>query len=67
MSRQYYMYSYAVTGSGTNVGDSFVAGAQGDLNGDGVLSLFQITGADRQRLRPSTRPPNHPRPCDPEE
>jgi type IV pilus assembly protein PilA len=42
---QYYMYSYSVTGSGSNVGDSFVAAAQGDLNGDGVLSLFQVTGA----------------------
>jgi hypothetical protein len=42
---QYYMYSYAMTGSGSNIGDSFVAGAQGDTNGDGVLSLFQITGA----------------------
>jgi len=42
---QYYMYSYSVTGTGANIGDSFIAGAQGDLNGDGVLSLFQITGA----------------------
>jgi type IV pilus assembly protein PilA len=42
---QYYMYSYSITGSGTNGGDSFTAAAQGDLNGDGVLSLFQITGA----------------------
>jgi type IV pilus assembly protein PilA len=42
---QYYMYSYSATGTGSNIGDSFLAGAQGDLNGDGVLSLFQITGA----------------------
>jgi type IV pilus assembly protein PilA len=42
---QYYMYSYSIAGSGTNSGDSFTAAAQGDLNGDGVLSLFQITGA----------------------
>jgi type IV pilus assembly protein PilA len=42
---QYYVYSYSVTGSGSAVGNSFVAAAQGDLNGDGVLSLFQVTGA----------------------
>ena len=42
---QYYVYSYAMTGVGSNVGDSFTCAAQGDLNGDGVLSLFQITGA----------------------
>jgi type IV pilus assembly protein PilA len=42
---QYYMYSYSVTGSGYNIGDSFTGAAQGDLNGDGVLSLFQLTGA----------------------
>jgi type IV pilus assembly protein PilA len=42
---QYYLYSYSVSGGGSNAGDSFVAAAQGDLNGDGVLSLFQITGS----------------------
>ena len=42
---QYYMYSYTLTGAGTAVGDSYLAAAQGDLNGDGVLSLFSITGA----------------------
>lgn len=42
---QYYMYSYSMTGSGSNPGDSFTAAAQGDLNGDGVLSLFQISGS----------------------
>jgi type IV pilus assembly protein PilA len=42
---QYYMYSYTLTGAGTAVGDSFVAAAQGDLNGDGLLSLFQLNGA----------------------
>jgi type IV pilus assembly protein PilA len=42
---QYYLYSYALSGSGSNAGDSFTAAAQGDLNGDGTLSLFQITGA----------------------
>jgi len=41
---QYYMYSYGVTGSGA-AGNSFTAQAQGDLNGDGVLSLYQISGS----------------------
>jgi type IV pilus assembly protein PilA len=39
---QYYMYSYSAQGS-SSVGDSFTATARGDLNGDGVLSLFQLT------------------------
>jgi type IV pilus assembly protein PilA len=41
---QYYMYSYSAAGSSTP-GSSFTVAAQGDLNGDGVLSLFQVTGA----------------------
>jgi prepilin-type N-terminal cleavage/methylation domain-containing protein len=41
---QYYMYSYQSQGSG-NVGDTFTATANGDLNGDGMLSTFQLTGA----------------------
>jgi type IV pilus assembly protein PilA len=41
---QYYMYSYTVSGT-TNPGDSFTATANGDLNGDGVLSTFSLTGA----------------------
>jgi type IV pilus assembly protein PilA len=42
---QYYMYGYAQTGTttGTN-GDTFTASAQGDLDGDGILSNFQIQG-----------------------
>jgi type IV pilus assembly protein PilA len=44
-SPQYYMYSYSVSGSGLAPGDSFTAVAQGDLDGNGVLSLFQISGA----------------------
>jgi type IV pilus assembly protein PilA len=42
---QYYMYSYSISGSGSNTGDSFTAAAQGDLDGNGVLSLFQVSGA----------------------
>jgi type IV pilus assembly protein PilA len=41
---QYYMYGYSLTGAGSTVGNSFAATAQGDLNGDGTLSLFQLSG-----------------------
>ena len=41
---QYYMYSYALSGSGGNPGDSFTGTANGDLNGDGILSTFSLTG-----------------------
>ncbi len=40
---QYYMYGYTAGGTGA-VGDTFTATANGDLNGDGVASTFQITG-----------------------
>jgi type IV pilus assembly protein PilA len=42
---QYYMYSYSLAGSGSNPADSFTGAAQGDLDGNGVLSLFQISGS----------------------
>jgi type IV pilus assembly protein PilA len=42
---QYFMYTYSISGSGTNVGDSFVALANGDLNGDGNMSTFSLMGA----------------------
>lgn len=49
---QYYMYSYTVTpgrsppgGFGSPApGDTFVASAQGDLDGNGITSLFTIQG-----------------------
>jgi type IV pilus assembly protein PilA len=41
---QYYMYMYTATVTG-NAGDSFLGTANGDLNGDGVLSTFSITGS----------------------
>jgi len=41
---QYYMYCYALTGSGGNPGDSFTGTANGDLNGDGIQSTFTLTG-----------------------
>jgi type IV pilus assembly protein PilA len=40
---QYYAYSYTVAGSSA-IGDSFTALANGDLNGDGVLSAFTLVG-----------------------
>jgi type IV pilus assembly protein PilA len=40
---QYYMYSYRAVGRGS-AGDSFVATANGDLNGDGVMSTFALKG-----------------------
>jgi type IV pilus assembly protein PilA len=36
---QYYMYSYSATGS------TFLAKANGDLNGDGALSTFSLGGS----------------------
>jgi type IV pilus assembly protein PilA len=41
---QYYMYTYQSAGTGA-AGDSFTATANGDLNGDGTASTFQITGS----------------------
>jgi type IV pilus assembly protein PilA len=41
---QYFMYSYATSGS-SKPGDSFTATANGDLNGDGIASTFQLSGA----------------------
>jgi len=41
---QYYMYSYSTSGSSA-VGDNFTATANGDLDGDGVMSTFSITGS----------------------
>jgi type IV pilus assembly protein PilA len=41
---QYYLYAYKVSGT-SSVGDSFTASANGDLNGDGILSTFSMVGA----------------------
>ncbi len=41
---QYYQYMYTTSGT-SNPGDSFTGTANGDLNGDGVLSTFSLTGA----------------------
>jgi hypothetical protein len=45
-------YSFAFDGAGT----SFVARAQGDLDGDGVLSLFEVRGGFGPDKRPSLVP-----------
>ncbi len=41
---QYFVYSYRSSGTAGSVGDMFSAIANGDLNGDGTLSTFQIDG-----------------------
>ncbi len=41
---QYFMYSYTQTTAGNAVGNSFSAVANGDLNGDSVLSTFSLVG-----------------------
>jgi type IV pilus assembly protein PilA len=41
---QYYMYTWISTGGGAQ-GNNFTAQANGDLNGDGILSTFQLMGA----------------------
>jgi len=42
---QYYAYSFTSSGTLGNTGDTFTALANGDLNGDGLLSAFSITGS----------------------
>jgi len=46
---QYFQYSYTTSGSAAS-GDSFNAVANGDLNGDGVLSTFTLVGAINSNL-----------------
>ena len=41
---QYYMYNYIAGGTGA-AGDTFTATANGDLNGDSVLSTFTLLGS----------------------
>jgi type IV pilus assembly protein PilA len=42
---QYYSYMWTHTGTGGAVAEGFTATAQGDLNGDTVLSTFTLLGA----------------------
>jgi type IV pilus assembly protein PilA len=46
---QYYRYGYSGSGTGT-AGASFTATANGDLNGDGTLSTFSISGTVNSKL-----------------
>jgi type IV pilus assembly protein PilA len=41
---QYYMYSYSSDATATTPGAQFTATANGDLNGDGIYSSFQLFG-----------------------
>jgi hypothetical protein len=41
---QYYAYSFTSTGTTGVAGGTFTGTANGDLNGDSVLSTFAITG-----------------------
>jgi type IV pilus assembly protein PilA len=41
---QYYMYQYTRSGTGSAENDTFTGTANGDLNGDDVISTFSITG-----------------------
>ena len=42
---QYYSYSFLSSGTTGASGDSFTGSANGDLNGDTILSTFSITGS----------------------
>jgi type IV pilus assembly protein PilA len=56
---QYYMYSYTATTAnttGATVGDTFIAAAQGDLDANGITSLFQIEGQIVSGFTLSTSP-----------
>jgi type IV pilus assembly protein PilA len=46
-SPQSYLYNYVAT---TGIDGAFTASAQGDLNGDGVTSLFEIVGKADQAV-----------------
>jgi type IV pilus assembly protein PilA len=42
---QYYMYTFTTDAAAATPGTTFTGTAQGDLNGDGVLSTFTIAGS----------------------
>jgi type IV pilus assembly protein PilA len=52
---QYYMYDFK-TAAPTAAGGTFVATAQGDLNGDGVLSTFTLNGIIQPSMNFSLAP-----------
>jgi type IV pilus assembly protein PilA len=42
---QYYMYQYVITTNTSSTAGAYSATANGDLNGDGVLSTFTVSGS----------------------
>lgn len=46
---QYFMYNYTASGVTGATGDNFTATAEGDLNGDGVLSKFTLKGTIQEQ------------------
>jgi len=53
---QYYMYSFTTVSPGNAAGNTWVATANGDLNGDGVLSTFQLNGVIQTSMAFSLAP-----------
>jgi type IV pilus assembly protein PilA len=47
---QYYMYTFTTDATAVTPGTTFLATANGDLNGDGVLSTFTLAGAVVQNI-----------------
>ncbi len=41
---QYFQYDYRLVGKGTDVGDEFHAIARGDLDADGITSVYDLSG-----------------------
>jgi len=53
---QYYMYNFTTATPGNVAGNTWVATANGDLNGDGVLSTFQLNGVIQTSMTFSLAP-----------
>jgi type IV pilus assembly protein PilA len=53
---QYYMYTFTTSGTGAVAQDKWVATAQGDLNGDTVLSTFTLNGIIQDSMTFSLAP-----------
>ena len=53
---QYFLYNYGATGTLGNPTDTFAATANGDLNGDGIMSTFAILGSITSEMRLLTAP-----------
>ena len=53
---QYYMYNFTTAAPGNVAGNTWVATAQGDLNGDTVLSTFTLNGVIQPSMTFSLAP-----------